>query len=124
MAVRLLMALALTVLWPAAAATEASIAANEIEQLIGAVGKSDCHFVRNGKEHDAEAAEAHLRLKYRRGRRYATSAEKFIDRLASKSSLSRKPYLMKCPNEAAIASGDWLHARLAEFRAARAEAGQ
>ena len=34
----------------------------------------------------ADDAADHLRLKHRRGKRYATSAETFIDRLASKSS--------------------------------------
>ena len=116
MALRKLAVIAATLVWSAAAVADTPDTAAEIEHLISAVGASGCTFVRNGKEHDAEAAEAHLRLKYRRGRKYSKTAEDFIERLASKSSMSRKAYQMACPESPTIASGDWLRARLAEFR--------
>ncbi len=96
-------------------ATE-TVAEREIEYLIEAIGESDCDFIRNGKRHTAADAEGHIRMKYKRGRRYASTAELFIERLASKSSMSKKPYLMACGAEAPVESGDWLSARLAEFR--------
>ena len=123
MAVRELAAVAAALLWSVVATAETPDTAAEIEHLISAVGESGCTFVRNGKEHDAEAAEAHLRLKYRRGRKYATTAEAFIERLASKSSMSRKAYQMACPDSPTIASGVWLRARLAEFRERDTAAG-
>ena len=89
----------------------------EIEYLISAVGESGCTFIRNGSRHDAEDAASHMRLKYRRGKRYATTAELFIERLASKSSFSGKPYAIECPDSTAVPSGDWLTARLHEYRA-------
>jgi hypothetical protein len=89
----------------------------EIEYLITAIGESGCTFVRNGSRHDSENAESHLRMKYRRGKRYATSAELFIDRLASKSSMSGKLYTIECPGSDAVPSGEWLTARLQEYRA-------
>lgn len=88
----------------------------EIGHLIDAVGESGCTFIRNGSSHDADDAAAHLRMKYRRGKRYATTAELFIERLASKSSMSGKPYQIKCPDKDAVTSGEWLTARLLEFR--------
>jgi len=88
----------------------------EIDHLLEAIGDSDCVFIRNGTRHDAEKAEEHLRMKYNRGRRYATSAEAFIDRLASKSSMTRKLYMMECPGAEAEPSGDWLMRRLETFR--------
>jgi len=88
----------------------------EIEYLLEAIGDSGCVFVRNGSEHDAEKAEDHLRMKYRRGRRYATSAETFIERLASKSSMTKKLYMMQCPGKEAQPTGEWLKQRLAAFR--------
>jgi hypothetical protein len=88
----------------------------EIEYLITAVGESDCTFVRNGSRHDAADAASHMRLKYRRGKRYAPTAELFIERLASKSSMSGKPYTIDCPGSEAVPSGDWLMARLQEYR--------
>jgi hypothetical protein len=57
-----------------------------------------------------------MRMKYRRGKRYATTAELFIERLASKSSFSGKPYKIECPGGDTVLSGDWLTARLQEYR--------
>ena len=88
----------------------------EIEYLVSAIGASDCTFIRNGKRHEAEDAEAHLRMKYRRGKRYAPTAEKFIERLASSSSMSKKPYFIECAGAEAVPSGDWLTARLTDYR--------
>lgn len=122
MAFRKLVWITCAVLWSVVATAEAPDTAAEIEHLISAVGESRCTFVRNGKEHDAEAAEAHLRLKYRRDRKYATTAGNFIDRLASKSSMSRKAYQMVCPASPPVASGDWLRARLTEYRESRTTA--
>jgi hypothetical protein len=91
----------------------------EIDHLLTAVGESGCVFIRNGAHHNAEKAEEHLRMKYDRGRRYATSAEMFIDRLASKSSITRKLYMMECPDVEAEPAGEWFMRRLEEFRAAQ-----
>ena len=88
----------------------------EIDHLLGAIGKSECIFIRNGTQHSAEKAEEHLRMKYKRGRRYATSAEAFIERLASKSSMTRKLYMMECPGVEAEPSGEWLMRHLDEYR--------
>lgn len=88
----------------------------EIEHLLEAIGSSGCVFIRNGSRHSAEKAEEHLGMKYRRGRRYAKSAEAFIENLATKSSMTRKLYMMECPGEEAEPSGEWLTRRLEEFR--------
>ncbi len=101
-------------LLPAVAAADAT--ETEIEYLITSVGESGCTFIRNGSRHDAGDAASHMRLKYRRGKRYATTAELFIERLASKSSFSGKPYAIECPGSEAVPSGDWLSARLREYR--------
>jgi len=87
----------------------------EITALIEAVRESGCEFNRNGSLHSAEAAAEHLELKYSRGKRYADSAEAFIERLASTSSWSGKPYEMICDGETQPA-GDWLTMALATIR--------
>jgi hypothetical protein len=89
----------------------------EINYLLQAIGSSECTFIRNGERHDSEAAEDHLRMKYSKARRFAPSSEKFIERLASKSYLSKKPYFIECAGEEKVPSGDWLTARLEEYRA-------
>ena len=105
------------------AASFADDAEVEIEYLINTVGESDCTFIRNGSRHNAEDAASHMRLKYRRGKRYATTAELFIERLASKSSWTGEAYAIECPDSEAVPSGEWLTARLHEYRgrAARPE---
>ena len=104
---------ALALLSPAVFAGDTEV---EIEYLITTVGESGCTFIRNGSRHDAEDAASHMRLKYRRGKRYATTAELFIERLASKSSFSGKPYAIECPDREAVPSCEWLTARLHEYR--------
>lgn len=104
-------------IWLPAPATYAAAAPEEIDFLLATVGDSACTFIRNGKRHSAEDAEAHLRMKYRRGRRYAPTSEKFIERLASQSSLSKKPYYIECEGEEKVPSGQWLVTRLNEYRA-------
>lgn len=106
----LLLALAIT--GPASADDTSA----EIEYLLTTMGQSECTFMRNGKEYDADDAEAHLRMKYRRGKRYAGTAEDFIDNLASRSSMSGKRYLIACDGDAPGESGAWLRERLAEYR--------
>ena len=75
-------------------------AETEIRWLIQAVRDIDCQFDRNGTLHSAESAANHLELKYSRGKRYADSAEAFIERLASQSSLTGEPYRMICEGSA------------------------
>ncbi len=72
----------------------------EINQLIDVVELSQCIFHRNGNEYSSIDAADHLRLKLRKGKRYATTTENFIDRLASESSWSGKPYFIECETKA------------------------
>ena len=93
----------------------------EIDYLLNSVGSSQCTFIRNGKRYSAEDAAAHLRSKYQRGKRFASTSENFIARLASRSSVSKKPYYLECEGEDKMPSGDWLTLRLNEYRTAIAE---
>ena len=85
----------------------------KIEYLLTSIGESDCTFIRNGKEYSATEAESHLRMKYRRGKRWAKDVEGFIDRIASKSSFSGKPYRIRCGTAEPKPTSEWLRDRLA-----------
>lgn len=87
----------------------------EIQYLLDFVSGSGCTFVRNGDSHDSADAADHLRLKYDRGARHVNSAEQFIDRLASESSWTGKPYTVTCDGNTRN-SGEWLHQALADYR--------
>jgi hypothetical protein len=88
----------------------------EIQHLLATVAESPCTFLRNGKNYSTEDAAAHLSTKYSRGKAYAASAEQFIDRIASKSSLSGKPYHVQCPGMERQTTREWLTQRLEALR--------
>lgn len=88
----------------------------EIDYLLRSVGSSDCNFIRNGERYESRVAENHLRMKYWRGKRYAATSEKFIERLASNSYLSKRVYYIECEGEEKRPSGDWLMEQLDEYR--------
>ncbi|KQZ67849.1 MULTISPECIES: DUF5329 domain-containing protein [unclassified Lysobacter] len=93
-------------------------AEREIEQLIAALARSGCQFQRNGSWYDAGQAQAHLRKKYAylRKRDMVASAEQFIERAGSESSMSGRAYQIRCGTAAAMPSANWLRARLNEIR--------
>ena len=104
------------------ARAEEQIVAVEVNYLINAVSESGCNFVRNGKEHTASEAVDHLQMKARRGKRYYDTADEFIDRIASKSSWSGKPYLIQCDGQPAVTASDWFTRVLTEYRVSSEEA--
>lgn len=95
-------------------------AQREIDALIAGLGASGCAFERNGRWYDAKTAQAHLQKKYDylRKRDMADTAELFIERAASESSMSGKPYRVRCPGKAAEPSAQWFRQRLLALRAA------
>lgn len=94
-------------------------ARGEIEALLSQLAASGCQFKRNGSWHTAEEAQVHLRRKldYLVDKGAVASAEQFIERAASKSSVSGQVYQVKCGSEAPVASGAWLHGALQRLRA-------
>jgi hypothetical protein len=94
-------------------------AQTEIEYLLQSIETSGCSFYRNGTWYDGAQARAHLRTKYDylAGRQLIGTAEDFIDKAATKSSLSGKPYKIRCGDGIEVESGPWLHQMLGQYRA-------
>ena len=90
-------------------------AQKEINYLLEFVATTDCTFIRDGERYDGAEAAKHLTEKYDQDRRHVTSADKFIDRVASKSALTGNPYTVNCDGEAEP-SDVWLHRALAKYR--------
>ena len=88
----------------------------EIEALLTAIGTSGCTFIRNNEPGDAAGARAHLERKYRYARKKLDSAEDFIERVASQSSMTGRPYLVECRGKSQQPAREWLFGRLAEIR--------
>jgi len=85
--------------------------------LISHVSESGLTFIRNtGRYTSVEAAE-HMNKKYRHFRADIKTAEDFIERCASRSLLSGKPYLVINQQGEQVMTSEWLEAELAEYRA-------
>lgn len=95
-------------------------AREEIVHLVGYLKASGCQFNRNGSWHDAGDASRHLQRKYDYllKRDLVATSEDFIDRAASQSSITGKPYQVRCGATAPVASAAWLKAELARYRGA------
>jgi hypothetical protein len=105
-------------LLPAADAAPPAAAAIEISYLLGLIEQSGCEFFRNGTWYDAQRAQAHLRAKYDMltATDQIKSAEDFIEKAASNSSMSGQPYQIKCSGGAATTTRQWFSAALARYR--------
>ena len=90
----------------------------EIAHLRDYLSASNCEFYRNGSWHAAADARKHIDRKYAwlRKREMADTAELFIERAASRSERSGKPYRVRCQGTELEASR-WLREELARFRA-------
>ena len=88
----------------------------EIEHLLGFISKSSCIFVRNGKEYVPTEAISHIKKKAKYYDDKIDSAERFIALSASMSTMSKKPYHIKCPEKDTITSQSWLLEELQRFR--------
>jgi hypothetical protein len=101
-----------------ASAAPPAIAQTEINYLLGFVESSGCEFYRNGSWYDSKRAQAHLRDKYQMlaAADQISTAEDFIEKAATKSSLSGRPYEVRCGGAEAVTSNQWLRAALARYR--------
>lgn len=108
--------LALVLAAPTAPAVRA-----EIDQLLARLETSGCQFNRNGSWYPAAEAKNHLlrKLEYIDDRSGVASTEQFIALVASRSSITGKPYLVLCASAVAVESETWLASRLREIRGGR-----
>ena len=89
--------------------------ADEIAHLIDFVRHSSCTFIRNGSEYSGGEAADHIRAKYEHFKDEIRTVEDFIDRAASKSLVSGKPYEVRCAGKM-MPAADWIRAEDADYR--------
>jgi hypothetical protein len=87
----------------------------EIKHIIEYIESSKCTFIRNGKEYNTKEALEHILNKYEYTKRWIKSAEDFIEYTASKSSMSGRPYTVRCDGGEFL-SAEWLLKELERFR--------
>ncbi len=90
----------------------------EVEGLMQRLQSSGCQFNRNGSWFSASEARDHLlqKLDYLERKDMVHSTEQFIALGASESSMSGKPYLVRCGSAAPVESKRWLSAELQGLR--------
>ena len=101
-----------------AQAAPPAVAQAEINYLLAAIDRSGCQFYRNGSWHNSKQAQAHLRRKYdalMAANRIQT-AEDFIERAATRSSMSGEAYAIRCNADPAMPTDRWLRDQLARYR--------
>ena len=94
--------------------------AEDLEEIVGYlldyVAKSECVFIRNGKEHSSEKAVEHIRKKYEHYKEKIETPEDFIRLAATKSMMSGRPYLVRLEEGSEIHCAEWLTAELSAYR--------
>ena len=105
--------LTLVVLTSATQAADEKTERQKIEALIKHVEElKDAKFVRNDTEHDAKTAARFLKGKWERNEADIKTAMDFIDKAATKSSTSGKPYLIRFKDGKEMPSADYLKTEL------------
>jgi hypothetical protein len=99
-------------------AQAATATRTEIDNLLARLQASGCQFNRNGSWYTGSEARDHLlrKLDYLEGKGSIQNTEQFIQLAASSSSSSGKAYLVRCGNDAAVPSQQWLTRELAILR--------
>ncbi len=90
----------------------------EVNFLLGYVEGSGCDFQRNGSWYTAHDAQVHLRDKfnYLTAKNRLETTEQFIEGAATESSLSGRPYMVRCSGGPVISSHQWLSTELLRLR--------
>lgn len=89
----------------------------KIQALLELVEHSQVTFTRNGVEHTPVDAWRHLERKLGAVGSRVQTARDFIDHIASRSSITGRPYPVSLPGETQVPTRDWLLDRLSEIEA-------
>lgn len=106
----------------AQAAPTAPAVRTEILSLLQRLQDSGCEFNRNGNWYSGAEARSHLlkKLDYLESHDASLKrSEDFIQQAASSSSMSGKPYLVRCAAAAPVESKAWLSQELLKLRAGK-----
>jgi hypothetical protein len=119
--IRRLFVLAVLLLAPMLAMATQAPAHPEIDALIARVAQArGVVFIRNGSEHSASEAAAHLQRKLGAAHGRITTVEQFIEVLGTRSSMTGIAYRVRFADGHVIDSAVWLHQLLHELRSQQA----
>lgn len=107
--------LALLMLAPASWARLSAQEEARVQAMLTALSQQQgLVFIRNGSEHTREEAVSHLRLKLKNTRNRINTADQFIDKVASSSSITGKPYTVRIPGKGDESAAPFLHRLIAQ----------
>jgi hypothetical protein len=78
-------------------------------------------FVRNGESHTKDEAVRHLLSKYEKAKKKIASPEDFIEKIASRSYLSGKDYLIRFSDNKTVPAGDFFKLELEKINSNKAK---
>ena len=87
----------------------------DVDHLLVFIETSDCTFLRNGREYDAQEAREHIQKKYNYAKDAIGTTEQFSEYTATRSNLSGQPYRVNCAGREQLSS-EWLGAELQRYR--------
>ena len=85
---------------------------DKIDYLLGKLATSHVSFIRNGEEHNGAWAKAHLEKKFKDLSGQDLTADEFIRNVASTSTQTGKPYLIKSKDGHTEEAGKWFKEQL------------
>lgn len=125
LSIKCLRVVVLTVVWaccvgglaPSLMAAESAEATQQINKLITHVeGLTDVTFIRNGKEYTAQNAAKFLRAKRKAKSDEISTASDFIEKVASYSGTTGKPYTIRLKDGSVRSHGEYLKGVLAGMK--------
>jgi hypothetical protein len=94
----------------------------KIEMLIKHIeGLKDAMFIRNDSDYDAKTAARFLRRKYQAQAKEIKTAMDFIEKIASVSSTSGQPYVIRFKGTQEVKCGDYLKDELKKLETNKTE---
>ena len=86
--------------------------ADKIEQLLQRIAESDAIFIRDGERYNGKEAEQHLRQKLEQAGDEISTLEQFIEKIASRSTLTGNEYMVETRGGELMPAREWLRSLL------------
>ncbi|MCA8941661.1 MAG: DUF5329 family protein [Planctomycetes bacterium] len=84
------------------------VTSTQIESMLERLAESRLTFVRNGEEFSGERAAAHLRAKLAVANPPVRTANEFLERIATRSASTGRPYTVKIGSDTSTPLARWL----------------
>ncbi|TGK32710.1 hypothetical protein EHQ12_12275 [Leptospira gomenensis] len=98
---------------------DGSVFQNDLNSLMNSLEVCQCKFIRNGSEHDPKEAREHMERKLKAAEGRIGNISDFIEHIASKSSISGKPYLVRLKDGKTVEAKLWLTEKWKEISEAK-----